>query len=164
MDLGGCSRGCSICGNLVNHAHARGYLTEDRVLWRKLGTSCSHNDKELATICIRTGVSHCDCTNLVRTSFRKLIAKLVTGPTGTSSGRVSSLHNEARDDPLEDDSVKEVISRQINKVIHCLGCSGGIECDDEATHVGRNRCAIGGCWCDAHWWGSREFGDSGSRS
>ena len=52
----------------------------------------------------------------------KLIREPVTGTTGATAGRVTTLNHEMVDHPVEGDTVIETFAGEKNKIVNRIGC------------------------------------------
>jgi hypothetical protein len=108
--------------NFLDHIQTVNHLTKDGVLAIQVGSS-SKRDKELAPVGSWTTVGHRHDT---RTCMKQRVVELIlefAAPdrftTATSASGIAALEHEARNDPVEDDTV---VFAGVCKASEVLGC------------------------------------------
>ena len=113
-------------------------MTEEGVVRWKACTVASSDDEELTSIRVWSGVGHCNRPDLVRACRGKFICKLVTRPTRTSCGRVTTLDHEVDDRTMTVRVVEVLVARENHEIIDSERSCCLVEHDREFAFVRRD--------------------------
>src|SRR6266498_4915980 len=118
------------------HIFALYQLTEDCVpiIEVRCRSMC---DKELRTVCIRSGVCHREHTPLAMPQAgMKFICKFIARSASSGTSGVATLHHEIGNHAMEHHAIIESFAREKDKVVDCLWCFICEQFKDHCAFIG----------------------------
>ena len=118
-------------------------------------------DEELRTVGVGPGVGHGDRPWLVLT-VDGFIVEPVSGTAATRAFRAAALDDEVVDDAMEGETVVEAVASEEDEVVHRLGRTRRVQCDDDIAAIGGDGGGVALCRIDHLLSGGVFLGHRGS--